>query len=48
MSCHHIDFVAFDHAGKDDLGLPINDPLTESLDHRPGIAGAQSSSLAIG
>jgi hypothetical protein len=37
MSRHHIDFVAFDRAGKRDRGPTIDDPLAELLDHRPGI-----------
>jgi hypothetical protein len=41
MSRHHIDFVAFDLAGKGGHGPPIDDPLTELLDHRPVIAGAK-------
>ena len=41
MSRHHIDFVTFDLAGKDDLGLTIDDPLTELLDHGSGVAGAE-------
>ena len=36
MSAHHIDFVTLDLAVKDNLGLPIDDPLTELLDHRWG------------
>ena len=37
MSRHHIDFVAFDLAGKDDRGPAVDDPLAELLDHRPGV-----------
>src|SRR3954447_19701877 len=35
MSRHHIDFVAFDRAGKRHRGPAVNDPLAELLDHRP-------------
>ena len=37
MSCHHIDFVAFDLALQHDRGTTGDDPLAESLDHRPGV-----------
>ena len=37
MSCHDIDFVAFDRAGKGHRGLAINDPLPQLLDHRPSV-----------
>ena len=33
--------IGLDFAGKGELALPIDDPLTESLDHRASIAGAQ-------
>ncbi len=48
MSRHHVDSVAFDPAAKGDLGPPIDGPLAESLDHRPGIrnvAGRAGSRL---
>ena len=41
MSCHHIDFVAFDITGKLDRWLPIDDSLTKLLDHRSGVTRAQ-------
>src|SRR5438309_9789354 len=37
MSRHHIDFAAFDRAGKRDRGPAIDDPLAELLDHHPGV-----------
>jgi hypothetical protein len=37
MSCHHIDFVAFDLAREGHRGSAIDDPLTQELDHRPNV-----------
>src|SRR5512135_1525260 len=41
MSRHDIDFVAFDLAGERHRRPPIDDPLTELLNHRPGIVLVQ-------
>jgi hypothetical protein len=37
MSCHHIDFVTFDFTLQNDRRGPIDDPLSELLDHRPSV-----------
>jgi hypothetical protein len=37
MSSHHIDFVTFDLPFQNDRRGPIDDPLTELLNHRPGV-----------
>ena len=34
MSCHHIDFVAFDLAFQNNGGTAIDNPLAKLLDHR--------------
>jgi len=37
MSRHHIDFVTFGLAFQGDRRATIDDPLAESLGHRPGV-----------
>jgi hypothetical protein len=41
MSCHNIDFVAFDLTGKRRRRPPIDDPLAKLLDHRPDVVLVQ-------
>jgi hypothetical protein len=41
MSCHHIDFVAFDLAAEDLLGLAFDDPFAELGDHLLGVVGVE-------
>ena len=41
MSCHHIDFVAFDFATEGLHGLAFEDPFAESGGHRLGVVGVE-------
>jgi hypothetical protein len=41
MSCHHIDFIAFDLAAEDFDGLAFDDPFAELGGHRLGVVGVE-------
>ena len=41
MSCHHIDFVAFDFAAEGLDGLALDDPRAELGGHLLGIIGVK-------
>jgi hypothetical protein len=41
MSCHHIDFVAFDFAAEGLHGLPLDDPFAKLGGHRLCVIGIE-------
>ncbi len=41
MSCHHIDFVAFDFAAEGLDRLALNDPFAELGGHLLGVVGVE-------